>query len=425
MKFKLIYPKWPKLNRQTEFHLPPHGPVVFAGSLPDDVEVDFVDENLEPIDFDAPVDFVGISMMLTAQVKRGWEIADIYRKNGIRVIFGGISTMLHAEETLDHADAVFLGEAEGRMEKVFSDFYHNRLEKVYDYMDDRPPTEMIGTARRDILKRDLYNYRGVQMVDLVHASRGCRFNCYPCAVSYLGGRQFRPRPIDKAIEEMAAIDNNRLFIVDNSLAQNTEWEMELFREMIPLKKKWCSHPIEDDPKVLDLAAQAGAWYVYQTIFDTSDYIRGRIRRYKDHGIAVEGSILLGLDTHTEDSIKRLIDFLLEIDLDMAEFTVLAPFPHTRAFEDLSRQNRILSRDWDDYTADRVVFLPKHMTPEKLQELFYYGWDAFYRDESQEFKMFKLLRQVTEREAADQTYRPRRRDLASRAFGREARQGFGD
>ena len=46
MKFILIYPKWPKLNRQTEFHLPPHGPVVFAASLPDDVDVEFVDENL-------------------------------------------------------------------------------------------------------------------------------------------------------------------------------------------------------------------------------------------------------------------------------------------------------------------------------------------------------------------------------------------
>jgi radical SAM superfamily enzyme YgiQ (UPF0313 family) len=196
--------------------------------------------------------------------------------------------------------------------------------------------------------------------------------------------------------------------------------MDLFREMIPLKKKWCSHPIENDPEVLDLAAQAGAWYVYQSIFDTSDYIRDRIRRYKDHGIAVEGSILLGLDNHTEDYIKGLIDFLLEVDLDMAEFTVLVPFPHTRVFEDLNRQNRIFSRDWDDYTADRVVFHPKHMTPEKLQELFYYGWDAFYRDESQEFKMFKLLREVTEKEAADRTYQPRRRDLASRAFGRETR-----
>ena len=65
----------------------------------------------------------------------------------------------------------------------------------------------------------------------------------------------------------------------------------------------------------------------------------------DHGIGVEGTILLGLDSHTEDSIKRLIDFLLEIDLDLAEFTVLTPFPHTKAFDDLESQNRILSHDW--------------------------------------------------------------------------------
>jgi hypothetical protein len=30
MKFKRIYPQWAKLDRQTEFHLPPHGPAVFA-----------------------------------------------------------------------------------------------------------------------------------------------------------------------------------------------------------------------------------------------------------------------------------------------------------------------------------------------------------------------------------------------------------
>jgi radical SAM superfamily enzyme YgiQ (UPF0313 family) len=267
VKLKLIYPKWPKLSRQTEFHLPPHGPVVFAAALPEAVEIDFIDENLEDIDYDDPADLVAISMMLTIQVRRGWQIADEYRRRGLKVIFGGIATMLHAEETMLHADAVFLGEAEGRMEKVLDDFRNGDLKKVYDYMDDPPPIESVGTARRDILKRDLYNYKGVQMVDLVHASRGCRFNCYPCCVSFLGGRKFRPRPVDKAVAEMAAIDNNRLFIVDNSLAQNTQWEMDLFREMIPLKKNWCCHPIEDKPRVLDLAAQAGAWYVYQAVFD--------------------------------------------------------------------------------------------------------------------------------------------------------------
>ncbi len=139
MKFKLIYPKWKKLERQTEFHLPPHGPVVFAATLPDEVEVDFIDENVESVNFDDSPDFVGISMMLTSQIKRGWEIADRYRQRGIKVIFGGIATMLHAEETMLHADAVFLGEAEGRMESVFRDFRNGRLQKLYDYLMDFPP----------------------------------------------------------------------------------------------------------------------------------------------------------------------------------------------------------------------------------------------------------------------------------------------
>ncbi len=417
MKLKLIYPRWRKLEGQTEFHLPPHGPVVFAAALPPDVEVSFTDENVQPLDLDEKADLVGISMMLSSQVKRGWEIAGEYRRRGIPVLCGGIGTMLHAEETAGHADSIFLGEAEGRMEEVIGDFRSGKLKKVYDFFDNRPPTEWIGPARRDILQRDLYNYKGVQMVDLVHASRGCRFNCYPCCVSFLGGRKFRPRPVDRVAEEIAGIDNNRLFVVDNSLAQDSQWEKDLFRALIPLKKNWCCHPIEDDPEILDLAAQAGAWYVYQAVFDTSKTIRERIRRYHDHGIGVEGTILLGLDNHTEDSIKRLIDFLMEIELDLAEFTILTPFPHTRTFEDLHREGRILSYDWNDYTADKVVFQPRNMPPEKLQELFHYAWDTFYRDEPQTYKMFKLLKKVSEKEHRDGTYRRRRRDLMASRFGR--------
>ncbi|MFH0975711.1 MAG: cobalamin-dependent protein [Spirochaetota bacterium] len=417
MKFKLIYPAWKKLTGQTEFHLPPHGPVTMAAALPDYVDIDFTDENVEELNFDDTADFVGISMMLTCQIKRGWAIADEYRRRGIKVIFGGIATMLHAEETAEHADSVFLGEAEGRMEEIFIDFKNNSLKKVYNYLNDFMPIEMVGPARRDILKKELYNYKGIQMVDLFHASRGCRFNCYPCCTPYLGGRMFRPRPIDRVLEELESIDNNRLFIVDNSLAQNKEWEMELFREMIPLKKKWCCHPIEDDNEVLELAAKAGAWYVYQAVFDTSDYIRSRIKRYKDFGIGVEGTILLGLDDHTEDYIKKLIDFLLEIDLDLAEFTVLTPFPHSKAYEDLKRDNRIFSYDWNEYSADKVVFQPKNLSPEKLQELLQYAWDTFYKDEPQSYKMFKLIKKVVEKEKADNTFRHRERKLAGAKFGR--------
>jgi len=419
MKFKLIYPKWQKLEGQTTFNLPPHGPVVFAASLPEYVEVDFTDENVQTLVINDDVDIVGISMMLTIQVKRGWEIATEYRKLGKKVIFGGISSMLHAEETMQYADSVFLGESEGRMEKVLEDFRNNRLQKVYDYLPEPCDIALVGPARRDILNHKLYNHKGVQMVDLFHASRGCRFNCYPCAVSYLGGRCFRPRPVERSIEELEKIENNRLFIVDNSLAQDTQWEKDLFKAMIPLKKKWCSHPIEDKPEILDLAAQAGAWYVYQAVFDTSDYIKERVKRYHDYGIGVEGTILLGLDEHDEDYIKRLIDFLLEIDLDLAEFTVLTPFPHTKVFEDFQKNNRIFNYNWNDYTAGKVVYHPKQMTAERLQELYHYAWDTFYKDESQNNKMLKLFHKVVMKEKADGSYKSRSSELITTSFGKAA------
>ncbi|MBS1198229.1 MAG: radical protein [Proteobacteria bacterium] len=418
MKFKLIYPRWEKLDDQTIFNLPPHGPVVMAAEIPKDIEIDFTDENVETLIIDETPDLVGISMMLTTQVKRGWAIADMYRKMGKKVIFGGISTMLHAEETLLHADSIFLGEVEGRLEQVFADFRANNLKKVYNFLTTPPDMALVGSARRDILKKDLYYHKGYRMVDLFHASRGCRFDCYPCAVRYLGGRGFRPRPIDKVVEELSQMDNNRLFIVDNSLAMDNKWEKDLFRAMIPLKKKWVSHTIEDKDDVLDLAAQAGAWYVYQAIFDTSDYIRDRIKRYHDHGIGVEGTILLGMDNQTEDDIRRLIDFLLEIDLDLAEFTVLVPFPHTKAHSDLLKQNRIFDTNWDNYNAGKVVYQPKHMSPEKLTELYHYAWDTFYKDEPQTQKMFNLLDKVMQREVADGTFTPRRRELRRQSFGKK-------
>ena len=417
MKMMLIYPRWPKLDRQTEFHLPPHGPVVFAATLPSDVDVTFVDENLQTIDFDAPCDVVALSTMLTAQLPRAFEIAARYRAKGVKVIFGGISTMLHAEEVRQHADAVFLGEAEGRIGAVLDDLQAGRLQPVYDYMNNPPDINLIGTARRAILDRPIYNYRGVQMLDLVHASRGCKFDCFPCCTGFLGGKKFRPRPIEKVIAEMEAIQNNRLFIVDNSLAQDRTWLKELFTAMIPLKKKWVSHPILDDDEILKLAADAGAWYVYQAVFDTSDVIRKRIKRLKEHGIGVEGTIILGTDDQDEESIKRLVDFLLEVQLDVAEFTILTPFPHSPIRAQLESEGRILSNNWLEYTADKVVFQPKKMSPEKLQELYHYAWDTFYAGGGHALKMGKLFKDVMLREMQDDTYR-RYNPKVARSFKKE-------
>jgi radical SAM superfamily enzyme YgiQ (UPF0313 family) len=397
MKWKLIYPKWRKLERQTKFNLPPHGPVVFAAAAPAEVDIEFVDANVTGLTCDDAPDLVCLSVMLTAQLPEAIRIAAQYKQRGIPVLAGGIAIMLHDEEIRPHVTSVFLGEAEGRIEEVLQDLKQGKLKPVYDYLRKYPDIDLVGTARRQILDRPAYTYRDIKMVDLVHASRGCRFKCFPCCTGYLGGSVFRPRPIDRVVEEIASIDNDRLFIVDNSLAQDKKWEEELFRALIPLGKKWVSHPIEEDDHLLDLAYQAGCWYVYQAVFDTSDKIRQRIKRYKDHGIGVEATVILGIDDHDADEIKRLVDFLLEVDLDLAEFTIMTPFAHSPVRQKLESEGRILSRKFEDYTCDRVVFQPKKMTPDQLQEMYYYAWDTFYGGLSQELKMGKLFLNVLKRQ----------------------------
>ncbi len=407
MKLKLIYPSWPKLPRQQTFHLPPHGPVCFAAGIDPDIDITFVDENVQTLDFDDRPDLVALSAMLTCQMPRAWEIADRYRAQGTPVLFGGIGAMLHPEETMQHADAVFLGEIEGHWAPIRRDLEAGRLRKVYDQRDHLPDIRTVPAARRDILNRPLYNVRGVQMVDLMHCSRGCRFDCFPCCAQHLGGHRFRPRPIDDVVREIAAIPNNRLFLVDNSLAQDDQWEKDLFRALIPLKKKWISHPIKDNDEILDLAAQAGCWYVYQAVAGITAGIARRIRRLRERGIGVEGTILLGLDDQDEDYIRRLVDFVLELELDMAEFTILTPFPKTPIRASLEKQGRILHNDWIRYTAGEVVIQPARMTPDELQKMYEYAWDTFYADANQEMKMARLFLKVIHKETTDGTYVGRR------------------
>jgi radical SAM superfamily enzyme YgiQ (UPF0313 family) len=399
MKMKLVYPRWPRLEHQTEFHLPPHGPINFAAVIPKEVELTFVDENRQELDTDDNPDVVALSVMLTCQLPRAKEIASAYRRRDIPVIAGGIAVMLHAQEMAEAVDAVFLGEVEENFGGVMEDLRQGTPRNVYDCMQRLPSAASIDSARRDILDYSLYTYRGVRMLDPVHASRGCRYNCPPCPTAFLGGRKFRPRPIEKVIKEIESIDNRRLFFVDNALAQDDEWQRDLFRSLAPLGRTWVSHPISADDEILDLASRSGCWYVYQAITDVSEAIRERIGRYQEHDIGVEGTIILGDDNHDRDDVLRLIDFVMELDLDMAEFTILTPFPHTQYRQAMEGEGRILHNDWSEYTTGKVVFQPKHMSPAELQDLYHLAWERFYGENGQQVKMARLFQKALRKERA--------------------------
>jgi radical SAM superfamily enzyme YgiQ (UPF0313 family) len=389
MHFHLIAPRWPKIPEQSPFHLPPLGLIQVAACAPPDVEVSVTDETVEEIDFEGNYDLVGISSMLTCSAPRGWAIADEFRARGVPVVMGGMHVALCPEECLQHADAVVLGEGEGLVEELIADFRRGELKRLYG-REGFLNMAGVPDPRRDLYdKKAHYSYKGWELMDLVQTSRGCRFNCSPCTVPRLRGHEHRIRPWEHVQGDLDDC-TDLVFIVDNSLEQNPEYEKELFRHLRDTGKRWVSHPISPEPENLKAAREAGCWYVYHAIYTISDKIRDRVKRFHDHGIAVEGTILLGLDHHTEDFIKRFTDFLLSIELDLAEFTVATPFPNTPFYDEMAAEGRIIDHDLSHYNAATVVFKPRQMSPERLQELYQEAWRCFYAEESQSARMSRLF-----------------------------------
>lgn len=395
MKVRLIYPIWERIFYQTKYILPPLGVTVVGGLTPDDIEVNLTDENVDAIDFDEQVDLVAISTMLLAQAKRAYQIADKFRARGIPVVMGGLSVTTVPGEAAEHADTIVIGEAEGVWPQLLRDFQKKQMKKVYQRTNGFVESEEIGTPRRSLLNKKAYNYRGVEMLDLIETSRGCRFGCYPCQVPRVSGAKHRTKAIDRVIAEMASIPNDRLFIVDNSLEQNEPHQLELFKAMTDAKlnKRWVSHPISVKPEILEWAARSGCWYVYHAIHKPSQLIRDRVKMHHDYGIGVEGTIMVGLDNHNKDIFKEITDFLLDIDLDLAEFTVLTPFPGTKVFEEFKADGRLLHEDWSKYNAEQVVYKPTQMTPQELEEGYRYCWNEFYRETPEPERMYLLFKRL--------------------------------
>jgi len=389
VKVHFIFPKWPKLEGQNPFDLPPLGPIQAAACLPVGVEASFTNENVAPVDFDQPCDLVGLSVLLACQIPRTVELADAFRSRGKKVVLGGIQPTIAPEMAKGHADSVVVGEAEGLLAKLITDLEHGRLAPRYDRRD-LPAPEEIPVPRRDLHdKARHYTYRGWELVDLIQTSRGCRFNCYPCSENRLKHGIHRILPHERVIEDIDRC-SRRLYITDDSLEQDKEYTRRLIGSLKGKGKRIVSHSLPPDPEILTLAREAGWWYVYLAVLRPSENLRRRAKMYHEHGIKVQGTIMLGLDEHSEEDALGLVDFSKEIGLDLAEFTVLTPFPYCRAGDQMEAEGRILTRDWSKYNAGNVVFQPKQMSPERLQEIYHEAWSSYYRDEPQALHMSRLL-----------------------------------
>jgi radical SAM superfamily enzyme YgiQ (UPF0313 family) len=367
---------------------PPLSLAVLAALTPPDWEVRLVDEAVEPIDFEAPADLVGITVM-TSVAPRAYEVSARFRERGVPVVLGGIHPTALPEEAAAHADAVVVGEAEGVWPEVLRDAVRGRLRKFYRRRS-RPDLAGLPVPRRDLFKPGAYLTTAT-----VETSRGCPFSCDFCSVSRFFGRTYRWRPLRDVLNELSNLGRKLVFFVDDNIFGARARAREFFKSLIPLRLTWVGQSslnIARDPELLGLAARSGCRGLFiglesflarnlqevgKSLLNRVDDYGEAVSRIQAHGIGILGAFIFGFDGDDPGVFTRTVRLAQRLRLAAAQFGILTPFPGTVLRERLERQKRILHNDWSRYTISNVVFRPAGMSPETLQAGFEWAYRAFY------------------------------------------------
>lgn len=96
-----------------------------------------------------------------------------------------------------------------------------------------------------------------------------------------------------------------------------------------------------------------------------------LRRLPECGILSATRFVFGLDTDDEGVFERTARFCHRAKVGLPHFSVLTPVPGSTLFSTLEKEGRILHRNWQEYDGSHVVFQPKLMTPEALQNGLYW------------------------------------------------------
>ena len=301
---------------------------------------------------------------------------------------GGIHASSLPYEAKKHVDAVVIGEAETVWKKLLEDVRSGKLKPFYK-AEGLCSLKGLPHPRQDLLKKQAY-----MTTNCIQTTRGCPFNCNYCSVTQFFGHRYRLRPVEEVVEEAKKYSGNFVAFVDDNIVGNPSYAKKLFKALIPLNIRWGSQgslTMAKDDELLKLAAKSGCSAMFigfeslsqknlkamnKSINKVDEY-SDAIKKIHDHGIMVNGAFIFGLDYDDESVFERTVRFVEKEKIELATYHILTPLPGTLLFQQMEKQGRIIDWDWSKYNSINVVFKPKLMSEETLQNGYYWAFKETY------------------------------------------------
>ncbi|UCH88454.1 MAG: radical SAM protein [Thermoplasmata archaeon] len=349
---------------------------VLKGITPEIHTIYFIDCAFDKINFEhlKNYDLICLSI-LTPSAYNVYKIGDFCLKNNIKCIIGGVHASIFPEEVKVHCDSVVAGEVEGVWLDILEDVKNNRLKPFYNGKESE--LNELPYLDHKIYRKYRYTFDSLEIM------RGCPYNCEFCTISYISGGKCRFKSLEIIKRELEEIKLKNTILIAPNIVVNRKRSIEIFDSVGPYNLRWglygSGNLLINRTDLLD-SLQKNGCYIINIGFENLSVSalksmhkhhnidvdpKKLIAQLHDRGILVAGSLMVGWDSDNKSIFKSTIDTVNELELDFPYIFLFTPYPSTRVYYRLLKENRILTKDWSRYNGTDVVFQPKNMSREEL------------------------------------------------------------
>jgi anaerobic magnesium-protoporphyrin IX monomethyl ester cyclase len=396
----------------------------------------------------AEYDVVGVTVV-TAYVLRAIELLRRLKENPRcpPLVVGGPHVTALPESLLDHgADFAVVGEGEETMlelvdwlggvrdkselSRIRGLVYKNGSETIRT--GQRPLIANLDTIpmpARDLLPMNLYGgsiaRASAQPSHSLLASRGCPGACTFCSKKTFGRevRYFSPsRVVDEFMLLVRDYGAKDVAVMDDNFLSREDCVIEVCEQ---LRKKGFNKTFSVEARIdnvterllRNLKASGCTYIAYgfesgsQRILDhinkreTLDEMRRVVALTKQVGLQIRGYFMFGFPSETAEEMEQTIRFALELDVDVASFTLVIPFPGTadylRAQESGSFDPEFFYKTiLPEFNFPKEpVYVPAAMTADELMQIHRRAYNRYYFRPAAILRRLASFRQVSDISAA--------------------------
>lgn len=361
--------------------MPPQGLLLIAAYMPEEWEYRFIDENIKragPDDF-AWADAVFVSGMHI----QAPQIRDIYARAhaaGKVTALGGPSVSGSPEQypEFDYLHIGEIGDATDELVSILDRDVSIPASQVRLETKERLPLSDFPAPAYEAAPLKRY------LIGSLQFSSGCPYRCEFCDIPQLYGRQPRLKTPEQMLGELDAIISQPghpavVYFVDDNFIGNRKATKDMLPHLVEWQKK-NHYPLQfaceatlnmaKQPDILELMRQANFMTVFVGIeTPEEDALAGidkkhnaavpmyeAIETLNSFGLEVTSGIILGLDTETDGSEQKLIDFVDKSAVPVLTMNLLQALPKTPLWDRLTREGRLTH---DAALESNVLFMRPH------------------------------------------------------------------